>query len=282
VEGAGQASPGRPLATGGRGLALIRAIAGRVNVYGLVTLALIVGLWQVLVDSGAITAQYIVAPSEIVTAADDLLASGELQEATLHTLSAVLIGWGIALGAGIVLGALFGLVRATRTFGTATVDLLRSLPTIALVPPAVLIFGFSVRMEVSVIAWASLWPILINTAGGIAQVPRELHDVARTFRLSRLRTAVSVVIPAALPSILVGARLGMAVAVILAVVAEMVGNPAGLGYGMVFAQQAIQPAEMFAYIVTIGLLGVVLNAALVALSRLLPPIAAAEAEQERR
>lgn len=282
MEGARQASLGPPLGSLGRGLALVRAALGRVNPYGLVTLLALVGLWQLLVDTGAITAQYIVAPTEIVTAADDLLARGELQESTLHTLSAVLIGWGIALVAGLALGCVFGLIRAARTYGMATVDLLRSLPTIALVPPAVLVFGFSVRMEVSVIVWASLWPILINTAGGIAQVPHELHDVARTFRISRLRTAVSVIVPAAVPSIVVGARLGMAVAVILAIVAEMVGNPAGLGYGMVFAQQAIQPADMFAYIITIGLLGVVLNAALVAVSRLLPPVAAAQSEQERQ
>lgn len=263
-------------------MAMVRAATGRINGYGLVTLVAVVAIWQLLVDTGAITAQYIVAPSEVAAAADDLIASGELQEATLHTLSAVLIGWALALAIGIVLGCMFGLLRGARTYGMATVDLLRSLPTIALVPPAVLVFGFSVRMEVSVITWAALWPILINTAGGIAQVPRELHDAARTFRLSRLRTAVSVIVPAAMPSIVVGARLGMAVAVILAIVAEMAGNPAGLGYGMVFAQQAIQPADMFAYIVTIGLLGVVLNAALVGGSRLVPPVAAARAERERR
>jgi ABC-type nitrate/sulfonate/bicarbonate transport system permease component len=193
----------------------------------------------------------------------------------------VVIGWGIALAAGVVLGSLYGLFAAARQYGGATIDLLRSLPTIALVPPAVLVFGFSLRMEIAGIVYATLWPILVNTAGGILQVPRELHDVARTFRLSPLKSAVSVVVPAALPSIIVGARLGMAVAVILAVVAEMVGNPTGLGYAMVFAQQAIDPPGMYAYIITIGLLGVALNAALVALTSLLPPVAAALAERER-
>lgn len=263
-------------------MALARAATSRVNIYGLVTLVALVAIWQLLVDGGVVTAQYIVAPTEVVAAADELLASGQLQEATLHTLSAVLIGWALAVVLGLLLGCMFGLFRAARTYGMATVDLLRSLPTIALVPPAVLVFGFSVKMEVSVITWAALWPILINTAGGIAQVPRELHDAARTFRLSRLRTAVSVIVPAAMPSIVVGARLAMAVAVILAIVAEMAGNPAGLGYEMVFAQQAIQPADMFAFIVTIGLLGVVLNAALVAATRLVPPVAVAESQRERR
>ncbi|MQA74467.1 MAG: ABC transporter permease subunit [Solirubrobacterales bacterium] len=281
MEGARQASLRPPIGPG-RGVAAVRAGLARINLYGLVTLLALVGLWQLLVDTGVVTAQYIVAPTEIVSAAGDLLSTGELQEATVHTLSAVLIGWAIAMVAGVLLGCLFGLFRAARTYGMSTVDLLRSLPTIALVPPAVLVFGFSLRMEVAVIVYATLWPILINTAGGIAQVPRELHDAARTLRLSRSRTAASVIVPAALPAIIVGARLGMAVAVILAVVAEMVGTPEGLGYGMVFAQQAIQPADMFACIITIGLLGVVLNAAVVAVSRLLPAVAAAQAERERR
>jgi ABC-type nitrate/sulfonate/bicarbonate transport system permease component len=243
-------------------------------------MAALVGLWQLVVDTGLVTAQYIVAPSEIVGAMGDRLSSGELQENTVHTLTAVLIGWGIALVAGVALGSLFGLLRVVRQYGAATVDLLRSLPTIALVPPAVLVFGFSLNMEIAVIVYASLWPVLVNTAGGILRVPRELHDVARTLRLSPVKTAVSVIVPAATPSIIVGARLGMAVAVILAVVAEMVGNPTGLGYAMVFAQQAIDPAGMYAYIVTIGLLGVALNATLLAATSLLPPVAAAIAERQ--
>lgn len=260
---------------------LARALLRRFNPYGLVTLLALVGIWQLAVDAGLITAQYIVAPTEIVTALGDRLSSGQLQESTVHTLTAVLVGWAIALVAGVTLGSLLGLVGRARTYGMATIDVLRSLPTIALVPPAVLVFGFSLNMEISVVVYATLWPIVINTAGGIMRVPRELHDVARTFGLSRLRTAATVIVPAAAPAIVVGARLGLAVAVILAVVAEMVGNPAGLGYEMVFAQQAIDPAGMFAYIVTIGLLGVVLNAALIGLSGLLAPVAVARAEQER-
>jgi ABC-type nitrate/sulfonate/bicarbonate transport system permease component len=281
VESAGQASAPAAAPALGRSLAVVRAGLRRINLYGLATMAGLIGLWQLVVDTGLVTAQYIVAPSEIVGAMEDRLASGELQNNAVHTMTAVLAGWSIALVAGIALGSLFGLFRAVRQYGDASVDLLRSLPTIALVPPAVLVFGFSLKMEIAVIVYASLWPVLVNTAGGIMRVPRELHDVARTLRLSPLKTALSVIVPAATPSIIVGARLGMAVAVILAVVAEMVGNPTGLGYAMVFAQQAIDPAGMYAYIVTIGLLGVALNAVLVAATSLLPPVAAAVAERER-
>lgn len=253
----------------------------RVNWYGLGTAAAILILWQAAVEGGLTTATYIVAPTEIVTAFSDEVSTGEMQRNVLHTLSAVLVGWGLAMVVGIGLGALLGLFAGARSYGLPSVDMLRSLPTVALVPPAVLIFGFSLSMEVAVIAYASVWPIAINAMGGIMRVPRELHDVARAFRLSKLKTAASVIVPAAMPSILVGARLGLATAVILAVIAEMVGNPTGLGYAMIFAQNALNPAGMFAYIVAIGLMGLLLNAALVAFARFLPPVAAALKRQER-
>jgi ABC-type nitrate/sulfonate/bicarbonate transport system permease component len=174
------------------------------------------------------------------------------------------------------------------------VDFLRSLPSIALIPVAVLIFGFSLQMEVMVIVYASIWTVIINTIGGIRQVPRELRDVARTFGVSRVKEAwtiilpaalptvivgarLAIILPAALPTVIVGARLAMAVSLILAVISEMIGNPNGLGYAVVFEQQAIRPEAMFAYVVTIGLLGIILNAILVAATRLLRPVWTAEA-----
>jgi ABC-type nitrate/sulfonate/bicarbonate transport system permease component len=119
--------------------------------------------------------------------------------------------------------------------------------------------------------------VIINTIGGIRQVPRELRDVARTFGVSRVKEAWTIILPAALPTVIVGARLAMAVSLILAVISEMIGNPNGLGYAVVFEQQAIRPEAMFAYVVTIGLLGIILNAILVAATRLLRPVWTAEA-----
>jgi sulfonate transport system permease protein len=253
-----------------------------VNFYGLGTLLALLALWELVLVSGAVELEFIAAPTEIVGAIGDLASSGELSKNLLHTLSAVAIGWLIALVAGVLIGTLMGSSAKARTYGMATVDMLRALPSIALVPPAVLVFGFALNMEIAVVVYACTWPVVINTAGGIVRVPHELHDVARTFHLGSLRTAFTVVLPAALPAVIVGARLAMSLALILAVVAEMVGNPTGLGYGLVFAQQAINPAQMFAYVVVIGLLGVALNFLLSGVTRLLPAVRASIAEQERR
>jgi ABC-type nitrate/sulfonate/bicarbonate transport system permease component len=247
-------------------------LARHVNVPGVLVFLALLGLWELAIETGVLQLRFMAPPSEIAVALWDIARSGELWRNTAHTLRSVLLGWAMAGGAGVLIGTLLGLWRPAWVFSLASIDFLRSLPSIALVPPAVLIFGFSMRMELMVIVYAAIWPVIINTIGGIRQVPPELRDVARTFRLSRVGEAWKIVLPAAAPTVVVGLRLAMAISLIVAVVAEMIGNPTGLGYAMVFQQQAIQPDAMFAYILTIGILGVMLNAVLVALTRTLRPV----------
>ena len=136
------------------------------------------------------------------------------------------------------------------------------MPGIAFAPVALLLFGFSLQMELMVIILPALWPVLINTMGAVMGVHARLFEVGRTFRLSRSEILRKIMLPAALPGVLVGARLSMTLALVLAIVAEMVGNPAGLGYAVVREQQAMRPELVFAYVVVIGALGVILNAML--------------------
>jgi ABC-type nitrate/sulfonate/bicarbonate transport system permease component len=143
----------------------------------------------------------------------------------------------------------------------ASIEVLRAVPPVSLVPVALLVFGFSVRMELVLIVYVSAWPVLVNTIDGVRGVRSELLDVARMLRLSRATTVRRIVVPAAMPSIVVGLRLALSLSLVLAVVAEMLGNPRGLGNALVRAQQALQPAQMFAYVLAIGVLGVALNGA---------------------
>jgi sulfonate transport system permease protein len=128
---------------------------------------------------------------------------------------------------------------------------------------ALLLFGFSLQTEFVVIVLPALWPVLVNTMGGVASVHPRLFEVGATFRLARGRIVTRILIPAALPSILVGLRLSLTLALVLAIVAEMVGNPTGLGYAVVRDQQALRPELMFANVFVVGVLGIVLNQALV-------------------
>src|SRR5262249_58182717 len=111
--------------------------------------------------------------------------------------------------------------------------------------------GFSVTTDLQFVVLVGLGPPLLATLHGVNPAPAGLLDTARVFHLSKLSTLVNIVLPAALPSILVSLRLSLALSIALAVVAEMIGNPEGLGFGMVFAQQAMQPARAFADLVVI-------------------------------
>lgn len=237
------------------------ARATRTSPLGLLTMAALLALWQALVGTGTLDYEYVPAPSEVAAAAARLTASGALPQRVGHTLRVVLLGWGAAAVAGIALGLVLGLSRTAWRWSMASLEAIRAVPPICLVPVALLAFGFSVRMELTIIVYASAWPVMINTIDGVRGVRPQLLQVARMLRLSRAQTLRKVVLPAALPLTIVGLRLALSFALVLATVAEVAGNPRGLGNAIVRAQQALRPDEMFVYVLAIGLLGVTLNAA---------------------
>jgi len=234
----------------------------RVNVAGLLTMLALLGVWETAVRAASLQLTTLPPPSAVAARAGDLLLSGTLVADLLHTLQVTLLGWLLAGVIGVTLGLFLGLWRPAWRWSMASLELLRAVPPITLVPMALFVFGFSVRTELTLVVYASTWPVLVNTLEGARAVRPELRDVARTLRLSRWQTLRKVVLPAAAPSILVGLQLGLSLALVLAIVAELVGNPAGLGQGLVLAQLALRPEEMFVYFFTIGLLGIGLNAAL--------------------
>jgi sulfonate transport system permease protein len=196
----------------------------------------------------------------VVAAFVGLIASGELPKATLHTLEAVLIGWSISCILGIVVGIALGLSSTLRSWILSSLEVMRPLPAIAFLPLALLLFNFSLTTELVLIIYASIWPVLINTLGGVTSVPQRLWEVARTLRLSRTFTISKVVVPFSSPAILTGCRLSLGLSLVMAIVAEMIGNPHGLGYAVASELQSLQPRRMFAYVIFIGLLGIFLNA----------------------
>lgn len=236
------------------------------NLPGLITIAGVLCVWELAIRSGAVVFEYLPPPSEIALAMAQLLVSGQMLADTAHTFRAVLEGWAIACALGVGLGLLFGFSPLARRYGMATVEVLRPMPGVAFLPLALLLFNFSLETELMVIVYPSLWPVLVNTMGGIMDVGARLHDVGRTLQLGRGQILAKVLLPAAAPSIIVGCRLSMGVALVMAIIAEMIGNPEGLGYAIVREQMAIQPENMFAYVIFVGVLGIALNAVLVSLS----------------
>jgi ABC-type nitrate/sulfonate/bicarbonate transport system permease component len=243
------------------------------NVPGLLCVCGVVVAWELLIRGGAVQYAYLPAPTAIMGGIVELVSSGQLLADTTHTLQAVMLGWVMAGSIGVVLGLLLGISPGFRRYSLATIEVLRPMPGIAFVPVALLLFGFSLKTELVVIVLPALWPVLINTMGGVANVHPRLFEVGATFRLSRAMIVTKILAPAALPSILVGLRLSLTLALVLAIVAEMVGNPTGLGYAVVRDQQALRPDLMFANVISIGILGIALNQLLMQLTELFFPAA---------
>jgi ABC-type nitrate/sulfonate/bicarbonate transport system permease component len=255
-----------------------RRLLGKVNPAGWLVVAALIGLWQLAVDTGVLDYEYLPSATEVAGAFGDLLSSGVLADDVRHTLLVTLGSSAIACVVGVVLGFAVALLPIFDRLFTASFDLLRTIPVIALMPVAMLIWGPAAHTEVIVATYGATWPILVNTAGGVRTVHPRLHEVARMFRFSRRRTLRWIVLPAALPDIVVGARLAVVTALVITIIAEMLVNAAGLGWGLVMAQQALQPAQMWAYAIAAGILGYLLNLVLIQAARRSLPGSAAFAE----
>lgn len=185
----------------------------------------------------------------------------------LPSLGRVLLGWALAGVIGIVLGTVLGRSRTGMDYVGPLFAFFRALPSPALVPVFILLFGIDSGMKLSLIVFGCVWPILLNTVDGVRSVDSVKTDTARSFSTPRAQWVTMVVLPTALPKIFAGLRVSLAIAVILMVVSEMVGVTSGIGYQLIYAQQQVQYTTMWAWIVLLGIIGYGLNLALLAVER---------------
>jgi ABC-type nitrate/sulfonate/bicarbonate transport system permease component len=188
------------------------------------------------------------------------LTDGSLLGATAFTLGSAAAGLALASVLGIVLGTALGLSRRAAAMSFLTVEVLRPIPSVALIPLAMLIWGFGYRMEIAVITFACFWPILILTQAAVRQVEPRLLEVARALQLSAADRFWKIVLPAMVPRLFVALRLGVAIALVVAVTIEIAANPNGMGYALIIAQQSLDPALMLAWLFWIGVVGYAINA----------------------
>ena len=208
------------------------------------------------------TSLSLAAPSDVALALWRGIADASLLLATSDTL--ISAGAGLAIGGlmGLTLGILFGLVTTVDRLMEVSVEMIRPIPSVAILPIAMLVFGFGFRMEIAIVAFSCIWPMMLLVRSAMAGIEPRLLEVARTLRLSTWQQLCKIVLPAALPRIIVAFRLAAAMALVVAVTVEIAVNPLGLGYGILVAQQGLQPAVMLAYLVWTGLLGWAINALL--------------------
>ena len=130
-----------------------------------------------------------------------------------------------------------------------------------------MVFGFGLSMELSVVAFATFWPLLVFTQAAVRQVEPCLLEVAAALQLGSFERTWKIVLPALLPRLFVALRLGVAIALVVAVTVEIAANPHGMGYALVIAQQSLDPALMLAWLLWIGWVGVAINSAALRLQR---------------
>ena len=203
------------------------------------------------------------APSEIVLAFGEAVADGSLLQATRDTLVSAFAGLAIGGSIGLLLGIALGMIPLLDRLMEVTVEAIRPIPSVALLPIALIAMGFGYRMEIVIVAFACVWPLLIFTRAAVRGIEPRLIEVSRALRLSADARVTKIIIPAALPRIFIAFRLAAGVALIVAVTVEIAINPLGLGAAIMTAQQALRPDLMLAYLVWIGVVGFALNAALV-------------------
>ncbi len=195
------------------------------------------------------------------------VAAGEVLPHTAITLRSYAQGLSLALAVGIGLGVLMGALPACYGAGRILLEFLRPIPSVAVIPIAILLLGIEFKMRTGVVFYAALWPILLNTMYGIYDVDPAYVETARIFGRRRGNILRVIVLPAALPYIFTGARIASAIALILAVTAEMVAGSSGLGFYVKSAEMSLRVEEMYGGILLTGILGFLLNAAFVRLER---------------
>lgn len=243
----------------------------RFNLPGILALVALVAAWQIVVATGLVSSDSLPEPSSVAAAAGSLIASGPLLSALGHTVLLTVLGWLIASVIGTIVGLALGLSRTGWRYSMASFEVLRALPGISFVPLAIVLFGLSAKMELQIIVYVAVWPVVVNMVAGVRSVTTTHADLATLLRMSWGSRVRKIVLPSAIPHLVVALRLSLATALALAVVAEMVASPQGVGHELVVEQQALQPARMFTYIVLTGLIGLALNSGLMGLLRTTAP-----------
>ncbi len=231
--------------------------------------AVAVGVWEVVSVSGAVTNQALASVSN--TAVAIWTHAGSLADAAGATLEAWGVGLTIAITAGIVLGTVVGRSRIAEASTEILVRMMRPLPSLALIPIAILAFGLGLKMTAGLVAFTSFWPIFINTRYGVRQVDNLFIETGRVLDLRGASLLARVVLPCAAPLIASGIQVAFGLALVVTVSVELVGGTGGIGSFVLQAQQANEVPLMYAGIVAGGTLGWLLNIASTAIStRLLP------------
>ncbi|ASA24222.1 ABC transporter permease [Paenibacillus donghaensis] len=228
---------------------------GKVAALGLLLPGSVVILWQLLSHYGMISEMLFPSPLTIAQSFITLSASGDLWDNFSISAGRVFAGFLLGGGLGLFLGLLTGLFRRSERLLDPSLQMIRMVPSLAVVPLFILWFGIGEESKILLIAKGAFFPLYINTFMGIRGVDNKLFEVARVLGFSRLKQVLRLVLPAALPNIILGVRLSLGLSWLGLVVAELIASTSGIGYMMSDARQFADTPVVFVGIMVFAVAG---------------------------
>jgi ABC-type nitrate/sulfonate/bicarbonate transport system permease component len=221
----------------------------------------VLALWQLLSAAGVLPERDLPSMTGTFAELGRQLAEAAFWSAVGSTLQGWALGLGIATALAVPLAIVIGSAPLLHRSLRFVIEFLRPIPSVALVPLAVLIYGTGLQSKVFLAAFAAFWPLFVQTLYGVRDVDPVATDTARSFGLGRLERLWRIKLPSAVPYIATGIRISSAVALILAVTAELVIGSAGLGRSINVARSSGAVELMYALIIATGIVGLLLNVA---------------------
>jgi NitT/TauT family transport system permease protein len=226
---------------------------------GMVPIALLIAIWQAVGSLGYAPATLLPPPGMVFARLAQQLLTSTYQQEIAATLFRLFAGFLIAVVVGVTIGLFAATNPAVNAVVRPIVRVLAPLPKVALYPALLLLLGFGHESKITLVVADALFPILLSTYYGASMVEQKLIWSAMAAGTPRRQILFKVVLPAAAPSILTGCRIGLVISCIVVFLAEMITSTDGLGHVLVTAARTFQAVDMFVPLITISLLGLILN-----------------------
>jgi len=250
---------GGPVSSAGRDRRQVRKLPVK-QLLGLVGIVGFLGTWELIPRLGIINERFLPPASEVIVALVRDFGLTAFWVSVGETMTAWFLGLVIAVALAVLLGFVIGSSDFLRKATNSTVEFLRPIPSVALIPLAVLLFGVKIESSLMLITYAAFWQVLIQVLYGVADIDMVANNTAKTYGLGRMARIRYVVFPTALPYLMTGVRLAATVALVLAITAELVIGSPGIGREIALAQSGGAISGMYALVLATGLIGVLINA----------------------
>jgi NitT/TauT family transport system permease protein len=231
------------------------------------SLALVLLVWEVLPRTGVVDRVWFPPLSQVLGVAWQMASTGELQNHIGASLQRSAIGFSLSVLVAVPLGLTIGWYAPVRSFLSSLLEFFRNTSSLALLPVFILFLGIGETSKIGIVVFACFFPVLLNTISGVTGVDPLLIKSARSLNLSPPAIFAKIILPSAVPSVFTGLRLAAESSILVLIAAEMVGATRGLGFLINYAQFNFLIPKMYAGILTIAVIGLILNYSLVAVER---------------